>query len=223
MNGPGGAADLARNATSKPAEVLTFVGVAPGMTVLDLNAGTGWYTDILARAIGPTGRVIAHNHPGARVSLHAADFEARYGRNRLPNVEQVFARHNDVRLPPNSLDVVLMSMVYHDTYWHREGVDWGPVDRPALLASLLDALKPGGIVGIVDHSAAAGRDPFESVMAVHRIDPDVVRRDFLAAGFEADGESSVLRNRSDDCTLSVFDAAVVGRTDRFVMRFRKLR
>ena len=118
---------------------------------------------------------------------------------------------NDLRLPPNSVDVVLMSMVYHDTYWYRDGVDWGPVDRPALLASLRAALKPGGIVGVVDHYAAAGRDPFESVMAVHRIDPAVVRRDFVAASFEPDGDSDALRNRSDDYTLSVFDAAVVGR------------
>ena len=191
------------------------------MTVLDLNAATGWYTEILARVVGPNGRVIAHNHPGARNSLPADDFEARYGNNRLPNVEQLFARHNDLHLPPESVDVVLMSMVYHDTYWHRDGADWGPIDGQALLESLRAALKPGGVVGVVDHAAAPGRDPFESVMAVHRIDPAVVRGDFAAAGFEADGESDVLRNPNDDYSLSVFDAAVVGRTDRFVLRFRK--
>ena len=223
MSDPGPVADLSRYATSKPAEVLAFFGIAPGMTVLDLNAATGWYTELLSRVVGANGHVIAHNHPGARASLPATDFEARYGGNRLPNVEQIFVRHADLRPPPTSVDVVLMSMVYHDTYWHREGVDWGPVDRPALLASLRFALKPGGIVGVVDHYAAAGRDPFESVLAVHRIDPEVVRRDFLAAGFEPDGESDVLRNPTDDYTLSVFDAAVVGRTDRFVMRFRKPR
>jgi predicted methyltransferase len=112
-------------------------------------------------------------------------------------------------------------MVYHDTYWHRDGVDWGPIDRHALLESLFTALKPGGIVGVVDHYAAAGRDPFESVVAVHRIDRAVVRGDFVAAGFEPDGESDVLRNPNDDYSLSVFDAPVVGHTDRFVLRFRK--
>jgi len=201
--------------------VLAFLGVAPGMTVLDLNAATGWYTEILARVVGPTGRVIAHNHPGARTTLSAESFEERYGGNRLPNVEQIFVRHNDLRLPPGSVDVVLMSMVYHDTYWHRDGVDWGPIDRPVFLESLLDALKPGGVVGVVDHHAAAGRDPFESATALHRIDPAVVRRDFVAAGFEPDGKSDVLRNRADDYNLDVFDAAIVDRTDRFVLRFRK--
>ena len=191
------------------------------MTVLDLGAATGWYSESLARVVGPNGRVIAHNHPGARNALPADEFESRYGNNRLPNVEQLFVRHNDLHLPPGSVDVVLMSMVYHDTYWQREGVDWGPIDRQALLASLRAALKPGGMVGVIDHYAAAGRDPFESVMAVHRIDPAVVRRDLVAAGFEPDGESDVLRNRNDDYSLSVFDTAVVGRTDRFVLRFRK--
>ena len=203
--------------------MLAFLGVAPGMTVLDLNAATGWNAEILARVVGPNGHVIAHNHPGARTTLGAEALEARYGNNRLTNVEQLFARHNDLCLPPGSVDVVLLSMAYHDTYWHRDGVDWGPIDRPLLLESLRAALKPGGIVGVVDHAAAPGQDPFESVHALHRIDPAVVRRDFVAAGFEPDGESDVLRNRDDDLRLSVFDAAVVGRTDRFVLRFRKPR
>jgi predicted methyltransferase len=190
------------------------------MTALDLGAATGWYSEILARVVGSGGRVIAHNHPGARSTLPAEDFEARYGNGRLPNVEQLFVRHNHLHLPPESVDVVLMSMVYHDTYWHREGVDWGPIYAQALLESLRAALKPGGIVGVVDHYAAAGSDPFASVMAVHRIDPAVVRRDFVAAGFALDGESDVLRNPNDDHSLSVFNATVIGRTDRFVLRFR---
>jgi predicted methyltransferase len=191
------------------------------MTVLDVHAATGWYAEILARVVGPSGRVIAHNHPGARTALPAEAFAARYGNHRLPNVEQLFVRHDDLRLPRGSVDVVLMSMVYHDTYWHCDDVDWGPIDRPALLESLLDALKPGGVVGVVDHCAAAGRDPFESAQALHRIDPAVVRRDFVAAGFEPEGESDLLRTTADDHSLSVFHAAVVGRTDRFVLRFRK--
>lgn len=213
--------DRARDATSKPAEVLAFIGIAPGMTVLDMNAATGWYTEIVARLVGPAGRVIAHNHPGARTALPPEGFEARYGGNRLPNVEQIFVRHNDLNLAPSSVDMVLMSMVYHDTYWHRAGVDWGPIDRQALLVSLLAALKPGGIVGVIDHYAASGADPVESVMRVHRIDPAVVRRDFVNAGFELDAESDVLRTTTDDYSRSVFDADLVGHTDRFVLRFRK--
>ncbi len=214
------AADRSRDATSKPAEVLAFLGVGRGMRVLDLNAATGWYTEILARVVGPTGHVIAHNHPGAR-ALPAEDFEARYGHDRLPNVEQVFVPHNGLHLPPSSIDVVLMSMVYHDTYWHSDAVDWGPIDRHALLTSLRDALQPDGIVGVVDHYAAAGSDPAATVMATHRIDRAIVERDFLEAGFELAGESGALRASDDDYSLSVFDDKVVGRTDRFVLRFKK--
>jgi predicted methyltransferase len=213
--------DRARDASSKPVEVLEFFGIRPGMVVLDLNAATGWYTEVLARVVGPTGRVLAHNHPGARTTLAAEDFERRYGRNRLPNVEQVFAGHNELELVPASLDAVLMSMVYHDTYWYSPDVAWGPVDRPALLADLYAALKPGGIVGVVDHHAAAGSDPAATVHGQHRIDSAVVRRDFVAAGFELAAESDVLRNPLDDYSRSVFDPALLGRTDRFVMRFRR--
>ena len=215
------AEDRARDATSKPAEVLRFVGVRPGMRVLDMNSATGWYTEVLARVAGPAGRVVAHNHPGAREALAAEAFERRYGGDRLPTVEQLFVRHNDLRLPAESLDVVLMSMAYHDTYWHDANVDWGPIDRQALLESLCRALQPGGVVGVVDHYAAPQSDPFESVMALHRIDPAVVCRDFAAAGFVEDGASDVLRNPGDDYAAGVFAPAVVGRTDRFVLRFRK--
>jgi predicted methyltransferase len=214
-------ADRERDGRDRPAEVLAFLGIAPGMRALDLNAATGYYAELLARVVGPTGRVIAHNHPGAHATLAPADFEARYGNRRLQNVEQLFARHDDLHLPSQSLDAVLMSMVYHDMYWLHPDVDWGPVDRAALLAEIYDALVPGGIVGVIDHFAAAGVDPRVSAMATHRIDPAVVRRDFAAAGFELAGESDALRNTADSYSLGVFDERVHGHTDRFVLAFRR--
>ncbi|HEX5049708.1 MAG TPA: hypothetical protein VFX89_21520, partial [Gammaproteobacteria bacterium] len=213
-------ADRDRDSSDRPAEVLEFLGVAPGMRALDMNAATGYYAELLARVVGPAGHVIAHNHPGARATLAAEDFERRYGGNRLPNAEQLFAAHNDIALPAGSLDAVLMSMIYHDTYWYDPKVDWGPVDQHALLESLYGALVPGGIVGVIDHFAEPGTDPRESAKATHRIDAAVVRADFAAAGFTLEAESDVLRNPADDRTASVFDDAVRGRTDRFVMRFR---
>jgi predicted methyltransferase len=214
------AADRERDSSRKPAEVLTLIGVAPGMRVLDMNAASGYYAEILARIVGPSGHVIAHNHPGARDALPAQDFERRYGGNRLPNTEQLFVRHNELDLPSGSLDVVLMSMVYHDTYWFDDAVAWGPVDQSALLAGLSNALASNGVIGLIDHYAPAGTDPVESVLATHRIDKTVVLRDFAAAGFELARESDVLRNPADDRTLSVFDSAVKGRTDRFLLVFR---
>jgi predicted methyltransferase len=216
------AADFDRDPTSKPGEVLEFLGVAPGMRVLDMNAATGYYTELLARVAGSAGHVIAHNHPGARTALAPEELERRYGGDRLPNVEQLFVPHNGIALPCASLDAVLMSMVYHDTYWYSANVDWGPVDQQALLRSLHDALGPGGVIGVTDHYAAAGTDPEESAIATHRIDPEVVLRDFGAADFVLEAQSDVLRNTTDDRTKSVFDDAVRAKTDRFVMRFRRM-
>jgi predicted methyltransferase len=217
------AEDRVRDATSKPADVLALLGVAPGMRVLDVNAAGGYYSELLARTVGSTGHVIAHNHPGARTMLPAVDLERRYGDGRLPNVEQIFVRHADLVLPDESLDAVLMSMVYHDLYWDAPGVDWGPIDARALLRSLHRALRPGAVVGVVDHTALAGSDPAVSAHALHRIDPAVVVADFTAAGFVLDAQSDALRNSGDDLRRSVFDAAVHGQTDRFVLRFRRPR
>ncbi|HET8699864.1 MAG TPA: SAM-dependent methyltransferase [Gammaproteobacteria bacterium] len=216
------AADRDRDSSSKPAEVLAFLGIAPGMRVLDMNAATGWYTELLARVVGPRGHVIAYNHPGARATLAPQDFERRYGGNRLPNVEQLFVAHNGIALPAGSLDAVLLSMVYHDTHWYDPKIDWGPVDQRVLLRSLYMALAPGGFVGVIDHHAAPGTDPRVSAIETHRIDADVVRADFAAAGFTLEVESDVLRNAADDRRTSVFDDAIRGRTDRFVLRFRKV-
>lgn len=213
--------DRDRDPISRPAEVLEFVGVVPGMRVLDLSAASGYYTELLARVVGATGHVIAHNNPGAKDIIGTDAFERRYGGDRLPNVEQWFVSHAAFAPAPRTLDAVLMSNVYHDLYWFFPGVDWGPVDVGALLGAVYAALEPGGVVGIVDHHAAPGIDPAESAKATHRIDADVVRRDFAAAGFVLEAESDVLRNPDDDGTRSVFDAAVRGKTDRFVMRFRR--
>ena len=214
-------ANRARDTRDKPAQVLAFLGLEQGMRVLDMNAASGWYTELLSRAVGPQGHVIAHNHPGAEVLLGPAALHDRYRDQRLPNVEPLLLEHEALRFPPASLDFVLMSMIYHDTYWNGADVDWGPVDQQALLRALHDALRPGGIIGVIDHVAEGGADPERTAVALHRIDPAIVRRDFQRAGFVLEGQSDLLRNPEDDHLRQVFDPAIEGRTDRFVMRFVK--
>ncbi len=130
-------ADRERDLTSKPAEVLAFLGVAPGMTVLDMNAASGWYTEILARVVGASGHVIAHNHPGARATL--AGRRLRRGVTAAigsPNVEQIFVRHNDLELPPESLDLVLHVDGLPRHVLARHARRLGP-DRPARTAHVI--------------------------------------------------------------------------------------
>ena len=110
---------------------------------------------------------------------------------------------------------------YHDLYWRSRDANWPPTDAAQALQRLVPALKPGAVVVVVDHAAAAGSDPLTTVDALHRIDPEIVKRDFTAAGLEFDAESTVLQNPEDDRSKPVFDVAVRRKTDRFIYRFRK--
>lgn len=212
--------DRARDGASRPEDVLALMGIAPGQSVLDFHAAGGYFTELLSRAVGPEGHVVATYHEPDRV-LSPGVREARYGGERLPNVEVVLAKHNALDRPSQSLDAVLMSMVYHDTYWSGEGVDWGPVDQQALLAELYDALKPGGVFLVIDHQAEAGTDPYESAVATHRIDREVVLRDFTQAGFRLKAESDLLRHPDDQRDVQIFEDSVYRGTDRFMLLFER--
>lgn len=214
------AEDRERDAASHPAEMLGLMGLRPGQQVLDFQSASGYFTELLSYAVGAEGKVIAHNHSCEGV-LGPEVFEQRYGNQRLANTELLFAKHNDLHLPAESLDAVLMSMVYHDTYWEGEGVDWGPVDHAAFLSELHQALKPEGVILVIDHQATPGTDPYRSARETHRIDRAVVLQDFINAGFVLQQESDVLRNRSDKLDTQIFGDAVYRTTDRFVLLFGK--
>lgn len=212
--------DRKRDAISKPLKILSLMAVKPGMSVLDFQAGTGYFTELLSTVVGSQGKIFAHNHSREGV-LGEEVFIRRYGNNRLSNTEQIFSHHNDLNLAAESLDSILMSMVYHDTYWFNGHVDWGPVDHQKFLLELYGALKPGGIILLIDHAGKKGGDPFQSAVATHRIDPELVKRDFELAGFTLELESMILRSSKDNYGLSIFDEEVYGKTDRFIMVFRK--
>jgi cytochrome c peroxidase len=214
--------DLARDGASRPADVLALMAIEPGQRVLDFHAAGGYFSELLSRAVGPGGQVVATYHEPDRV-LSPGVREARYGDARLPNVEIVFAKHNALDRPSQSLDAVLMSMVYHDTYWSGDDVDWGPVDQQALLAELYDALKPGGVFLVIDHQAEAGADPYDSAVATHRIDREVVMRDFTQAGFRLKAQSDLLRHPDDQHEVQIFEDSVYRSTDRFMLLFERPR
>ncbi len=213
------ASDRVRDKARQSAAVLRFFGIAPGMTVLDLYSGGGYYTELLSYIVGPAGKVVAHNNtPYLRVA--GKELAGRYAAGRLPNVERLLAENNELTLPSAYFDAIVMTDVYHDVYHVDEKAGWPRIDGPKMLAMLYQSLQPGGVLGVVDHAALPGAPP-ETGDTLHRIDPALLKKDITAAGFVLDGESAALLNPEDDRTKSAFDPSIQGRTTQVILRFRR--
>lgn len=212
-------ADRTQDDRRKAAAVLDYFGIQPGMVVLDLYSGGGYYSELLSYLVGPTGRVVAHNNT-PYLTFAETELAERYREGRLPNVERLVAENNELELPAQRFDAVLMIKAYHDVYFVDDEIGWAEIDRAQFLAEVYDAMKPGAVLGIVDHVAAPG-SPGDTGGTLHRIDPGLIKRDMTAAGFVFDGQSDMLRNPEDDYSRAVFDDSVRDRTDRVVIRFRK--
>ncbi len=213
------AADAARDQSRKPAEVLAFFGIEPGMTVLDLFSGGGYYSELISYIVGPEGSVVAHTN-SAYLNFVGEEFEERHGGNRLANVEVLMAENNELVLPAATFDAVTLILSYHDIFYVDPDNGWPKIDGPKLLAEIYEGMKPGAVLGVVDHYAEAG-SPRETGNSVHRIDPGVVISELEIAGFEFESKSNILRNMDDDYSKIVVDPELRGKTDRFVLRFRK--
>ncbi len=211
--------DRARDAGRKPAAVLEFLGIKPGMTVLDMFTGSGYYAEILSGVVGDEGKVIAQSNQ-AYLAFVGDAFEERFGSGRLGNVEVLMAENNELVLEADSLDAIMLVLSFHDLYHEDVENGWPRIDGPAFLAELKKGLKPGGIFAVIDHYAVAGT-PAETGDTLHRIDPAIVVADMAAAGFVLDGESDMLRNPNDKLDMIVFASEIRGKTDRFVFRYRK--
>lgn len=208
------AADRGRDPDRRPAEVLAFFGIGAGMHVGETMAAGGYYTEILARLVGPGGKVYAQNTQWFFDNMVGGDL---LGRLRRPGLENVVSLKTEFENPgfPDRLDAVLLIRFYHDFIWLE-------TDRAAYLQSVYRALKPGGIFGVVDHRAEPGsRGRFAKKL--HRIDAEMVREEILTAGFLFEAESMVLHHPEDTLDWSIFFEfnSKRDRTDRFVFRFRK--
>jgi len=214
------AGDSEEDAWRKPQTVLEFMGVKPGMQMLDYFAASGYYSELLARSVGPSGSVIVYNNP-PYAQFAGEKLTQRFENHRLANAKVVTVPTNELKLKANSLDGVLFVMSYHDLYWTPKDAT-APLGNPTqVTADLFQAVKSGGVVVVVDHTATAGGDTVKVVDSLHRIDPQIVKRDFTKAGFVFDGESAALQHREDDHSKLVFDEAVRHKTDQFIYRFRK--
>jgi len=212
------AADVGR----RPIEVLNFYAVKPGEQVLDLLAGGGYYSELLGKVVGPEGKVTAYDLPlgsDADSLQEKASWDALMARN--PNVHFVTGDIAHPAWAPESFDFALLHLVYHDLYWESAKYNYPHTDPAEVLKRLYVAMKPGGIVGVVDHVADPNTDVRATVESLHRIDPAVVLADFKRAGFKLVDKSDMLMTKRDDHGKLVFDPAVRGKTDRFVFKFRK--
>lgn len=221
VSAPGRPADaVALDEVRRPVEVLRWLGLERGDRVLDYFTGTGYYAEIMARAVGPQGSVTGWNSPSFGRNERVAAALAGI-RERSPNASFYFTPTTALSFAPNAYDFVLLHLVYHDAYWESERFGLPRIDPNTVTRALFEATKPGGTVAVIDHVANPGRETRAEVEATHRIDPTVIRADFERAGFVFDGESDLLRNPQDNRSVNVFDPAIRGRTDRVVYRFRK--
>lgn len=209
--------DRALDAGRHPAETLSFFRIAPGQRVAELFAGGGYTAELLARTVGESGQVFGENNRFILDRFARAPWEARLAKPVMHNVVRV-DRELDDPLPPEAhdLDAVLFVLAYHDSVWMH-------TDRRAMNAAVFRALKPGGVYGIVDHSAVAGSG-LRDVQTFHRIDQAPLVQEILAAGFRLDAEADFLRNPSDPRDWNDSPRAAGerrGTSDRFVLRFVK--
>jgi predicted methyltransferase len=203
--------DVARDAARKPAEMLAFAGVRPGMRIVELVPGGGYYTRILARAVGPRGHIYTVVTPGFSQRPGAMD-RLRATLAPYPNVEIVVSDLGALTMT-QPVDLVWTSENYHDMH-NGPTANVGAVNR-----AVFGVLRHGGIYYIEDHAAPGTGTSVTSTL--HRIDPQAVRDEIRAAGFAAPTESPLLANPADPHTARVQDPSIAGHTDKFAMRFVK--
>jgi predicted methyltransferase len=210
-------ADRALDAGRRPAEMLAFFEIGPGMRVAEIGAGGGYTTELLIRTVGPSGRVYGQNSKFVLERFAEMPWSERLAKPVNAAIVRV-DREFDDPLPPEAkdLDAVLSVLIYHDTVWLE-------TDRARMNAAIFSALKSGGIYGVIDHSARDGAGLSE-VRTLHRIEESVVVREIEQAGFELEASADFLRNPSDARDWNDAPNAAGerrGKSDRFVLKFRK--
>ncbi len=204
-------ADRQTDQRRQPAKMLAFTGARAGMKVLDMGAGAGYSTELLARAVGPDGAVYAQE--SAAVMERIKDkFDIRAQNPAMKNVVHVIRNYDDP-IPPDvgGLDLITFFFAYHD-------VTYMPVDRAEMNKKMFAALKPGGFLVIADHSARAG-DGVNVAKTLHRIEESTLRKEIEAAGFKLAAEADFLRHPEDPRDAAVFRPQIP--VDEFVLKYQK--
>jgi predicted methyltransferase len=210
------AADTARDENRKPAEVVAFSGMKAGDVVADINPGGGYFTRIFAKTVGDKGKVYAvvsdaalAKRPEAADAVKDIAADANYG-----GVVELLVADFAALKTAQPLDIAWTSLNYHD-FKNRGGTFTDQMNK-----AVFAALKSGGTYIVIDHAAEKGSGARDSEK-LHRIDPELVKKEVMAAGFKLESESDLLAHAEDDHTGRVFDDAIRGKTDQFVFKFRK--
>ncbi|HUI60748.1 MAG TPA: hypothetical protein VLX90_11015 [Steroidobacteraceae bacterium] len=212
------AEDKQRDADRKPAETLAFVGVKPGQVVVELVPARGYFTRIFSKIVGSKGHVYALSPPRRpNAAADAPDPSAATSAiAEQPQYANVIVQSGSLAKISVSepADVVFTAQNYHDVH------NVPNIDIAAFNGAIFDALKPGGVYIVLDHAAEAGSGARDT-STLHRIDPATVKAEVLAAGFVLDAQSTLLQNTQDPHTAAVFDPSIRGKTDQFILKFRR--
>jgi predicted methyltransferase len=212
----GRGADKDADARRHPAEVISFSGVKAGDKVVDLIPGSGYFTKIFSKVVGPTGHVyMIWPNEYAKEAQPDPVKNADLAKTGYPNTS-VILQPGVAFATPEPVDLVFTVQNYHD----YPDKFMGKIDPAVLNKAVFKALKPGGVFLIVDHTAEAGSG-MRDTDTLHRIDPAIVKKQVTEAGFVYEGESTVLKNPADDLKKVVFDKGIRGHTDQFIYKFVK--
>ena len=209
--------DLPRDQARKPYETFVFLGLTEGMTALDVGAYAGYTSEMLAAAVGPSGRVYSHNTKQVLEDYAEGYYQRtmteRLAGDRLPNTQLHIREYDDLGLE-GEVDVAFLGNLIHDFYYRD-----GRAKAIEFLAAIRTALKPQGVLGVVDHVGIAGRNNAR----LHRLNPAIARELLQEAGFEIEAQSALFANPDDDHSLMVYDERIYRATDRFFFKARPFR
>ncbi len=204
-------ADRKNDERRAPVKILALTGVQPGWTIIDMGAGAGYSTELMARATGPTGKVYGQNPPDMMDRARTA-YEERAKSPAMKNVTTLMRSYEDpVPAEVKNVDLITFFYAYHD-------VTYMPVDRMKMDHALYEALKPGGYLVIADYAALPGTGTSVS-KTLHRIDEDFLKQEVESAGFKLVEEGTFLRNPDDPKNMPIFRPQIP--IDTFVLKFQK--
>jgi predicted methyltransferase len=204
-------ADTDRDALRLPAETIAFAGVKSGMKVAELFPGGGYFTRMLSDVVGPGGHIYGIENAkwddGSDAKV-AAEPDHK-------NVSIQLVKFGEFNLP-EKVDLFWITQNYHDLHIAK----YGKVDMAAFNKHVFDSLKSGGTYFILDHQANPGTTEAQ-IAKLHRIEKAQTIREVEAAGFTLAAEGNALHRAGDDHTKPIFDKAIQGHTDQYMLKFQK--